>query len=240
VANSKLDILPRFTIRNISPVKDDSVVIEGTFTRPDQIAVGDSGWLFATDSDWPLADVMSKEEHAARLRVMSSSITSPLETGTSLPWLSDRWNARDVAFLMDSTKRWRRVEYHATDMVVFGQKFSGEEIFGNQEAVFPLDDDQRFIEVRSNAWDHDHCLICDVAIGRKVTHGYPRSVIRGRSQFGRNLVVRGLFQPLHQDRRFQLSRLVHLCLTTLEFALPPVPSPLLPDPVPCPLPAAAR
>ena len=43
--------------------------------------------------------------------------------------MRDRWNARDVAFLIDSMKQWRRVGYHATDMVVFAQKFSGEELF---------------------------------------------------------------------------------------------------------------
>ena len=42
------------------------------------------------------------------------------------------------------------------------------EIFGNQEAAFPLDADSRFVETRAGFWDHDHCLICDVAIGRDV------------------------------------------------------------------------
>ena len=37
------------------------------------------------------------------------------------------------------------------------------EIFGSQEAAFPLDADARLVDTRSGFWDHDHCLICDVA-----------------------------------------------------------------------------
>jgi hypothetical protein len=97
-----------------------------------------------------------------------------------------------VAFLLDRTREWQRVKYKATDAVVFAKRvlrceqcgWTGEvgadlrvcpkcssalkevEIFGNREAAFPLDPDARFVETRSGLWDHDHCLICDVAIGR--------------------------------------------------------------------------
>lgn len=176
MANSKLDILPRFTIRNILPgkVDDEDVIVSGEFSSLDTISVGDRGWLFATDTDWPLADVTSLDGAAARLDVVPWSITSPLEIASSLPWLNSYWNARDIAFLIDSTREWRRVAYRSTDAIVFGQKLPGhdKEAVGWQEATVPLAADRRFIEIRHSGWDHDHCLICNVAIGRSVTHGF--------------------------------------------------------------------
>ena len=95
----------------------------------------------------------------------------------------------------------RGVKYEATDAVVFGKRivkcaqcgWTGRietelprcptcaseltvtEIFGNQEAAYPLDADARFVETRSRFWDHDHCLICDAGIGRDVPFGYRES-----------------------------------------------------------------
>src|SRR5260221_8649633 len=53
------------------------------------------------------------------------------------------------------------------------------EIFGNREAAIPLDADARFVETRPRFWDHDHCLICDVAIGRDEPWGYRESSFAG-------------------------------------------------------------
>src|SRR5262249_32206405 len=54
-----------------------------------------------------------------------------------------------------------------------------KEIFGNQEAAFPLKADMRYVETRTGLWDHDHCLICDVAIGRDTHWGYRESSFAG-------------------------------------------------------------
>ena len=220
--NSKLDVLPRFTIRNISPVStpEDNVIVDGTFAPAERIRAGDRGWLFATDTDWPLADVVSLDADAARLDVHGWTITSPLEAGLSLPWLSIYWNARDVAFLMDPSKQWRRVEYQATDAVRFAQKdlkcvrcdrvvdaahptsecpwCGGKlvpyEMFGEEELGGELQSNRRFIEIRRGGWDHDHCLICDAAIGRTVSHGYREASFAG----GRNSVGIWLCEECYQ------------------------------------------
>jgi len=103
--------------------------------------------------------------------------------------------------MLDPTRQWRRVRYEATDAVVFANRtlkcaqcgwtgsiemgldrcpkctrtLTETEIFGNQEAAFPLDAGSRLVETRAGFWDHDHCLICDVAIGRRVPFGYRES-----------------------------------------------------------------
>ena len=105
------------------------------------------------------------------------------------------------AFMLNATRQWRRVKYEASDAIVFANRtlkcaqcgwtgsietaldrcpkcaseLTATEIFGNQEVAFPLDADSRFVETRPRFWDHDHCLICDVAVGRDVPFGYRES-----------------------------------------------------------------
>ena len=197
----RLDVLPRFHVRTIAQANAESMLVSGTFSRPEQIAVDDRGWLFVSETESTIADVVSVDGTGASLDVPNWSITGHVHEGAVLPWLDGRWQARDLAFLLDATRQWRRVKYEATDAVVFATRtlkcaqcgwtgsiettvdqcpkcssgLTETEIFGNQEVAFPLDAGSRFVETRARFWDHDHCLICDVAIGRKVPFGYRES-----------------------------------------------------------------
>jgi len=197
----RLDILPRFHVRTVAPLTAETMLVSGIFSRPDQIAVDDRGWLFVSETESSIADVLSLDNGSARLDVPNWSMTRHLHESAVLPWLDCRWQARDLAFMLDENRQWRRVKYEATDAVVFAKRilkcaqcgWTGSietelprcpkcaseltvtEIFGNQEAAYPLDADARFVETRSRFWDHDHCLICDAAIGRDVPFGYRES-----------------------------------------------------------------
>ena len=169
--DSRLDILPKFQIRAISPGAETTLVT-GTFTRAECVAIEDRGWLFVSETESSIADILTLESKLAGLAVPNWSM---------------------VAFLLDGTREWQRIKYEATDAVVFAKKtlrctecgWTGDvsgtplqgcpkcssklkevEIFGNREAAFPLDVNARFVEIRTGLWDHDHCLICDLAIGR--------------------------------------------------------------------------
>jgi hypothetical protein len=39
----------------------------------------------------------------------------------------------------------------------------------------PIDADARFVETRTGFWNHDHCLICELGIGRDEPWGYRES-----------------------------------------------------------------
>ena len=145
------------------------------------------------------------DNDAADLDVPNWSMTGHVHHGAVFPWLDSRWQARDLAFLLDATRHWRRVKYEATDAVVFAQRtlkctqcgWTGDiesdltrcptcaseliptEIFGHREAAFPLDANSRLVETRAGVWDHDHCLICDVPIGRDVSFGCRESSFAG-------------------------------------------------------------
>jgi hypothetical protein len=201
ILDPRLDVLPRFHVRTIAQAKAASALVSGTFSRPEQIAVDDRGWLYVSESESTIADVVSVDGTGASLDVPNWSMTGHIHEGAVLPWLHGRWQARDLAFMLDTTRQWRRVRYEPTDAVVFANwtlncvrcgwtgsietgvdhcpKCSGglteTEILGNQEAAFPLNTGSRLVETRAGFWDHDHCLICDVAIGRSVPFGYRES-----------------------------------------------------------------
>src|SRR5436309_489031 len=198
--DSRLTVLPQFQIRSIRPGNENALVT-GAFSRVERIAVNDRGWLFVSDAESSIADIVALDGRNANLDVPNWSMSDRLHEGATLPWLNSRWQARDVAFLLDRTKKWERVEYEATDAVVFAKKVlrcgqcgwtgsSGSqlhvcpkrsndlkevEVFGNQEAAFPLDPEARFVETRNGFCDHDHCLICGVSIGRETPSVYRES-----------------------------------------------------------------
>jgi hypothetical protein len=201
ILDPRLDVLPRFHVRTIAPAKAESILVSGTFGRPEQVSVDNRGWLFVSETESTIADVISVDGSGAGLDVPRWSMTEHVHEGAVLPWLDGRWQARDLAFMLDATKEWRRAKYQAADAVVFANRtlkcaqcgwigsietgldrcpkctsgLTETEIFGNQEAAFPLDAGSRSVETRAGFWDHDHCLICDVAIGRHEPFGYRES-----------------------------------------------------------------
>lgn len=201
----RLDILPRFQVSEIRP-GTETTLVTGIFSRPEYVAIEDRGWLFVSETESSIADIITLDDDAAGLDVPNWSMTDHLHEGAVLPWLDSRWQARDLAFLLDETREWQRVKYRATDAVGFAKKtlrcvqcgWTGSatgtdlqtcpkcssqlkevEIFGNREAAFPLDGDARFVEIRTGLWDHDHCLICDLAIGRDAPWGHRESSFAG-------------------------------------------------------------
>ena len=199
-ADPRLEILPQFQVQAIDRGAETALVT-GTFSRVEGVAIDARAWLFVSGSESSIADVVTLQGQLAGLDVPNWSMTDHVHIGATLPWLDSRWQARDVAFLLDGTKKWQRVKYQATDAVVFAKKvlrcgncgWTGNtgsqthicpqclndltevEIFGNQEAALPLDADARLVETRTGFWEHYHCVICDVAIGREAPWGYRES-----------------------------------------------------------------
>ena len=200
----RLDILPQFQIRAIG-LETEAALITGIFSRVHGIAVDDRGWLFVSEMESSIADIVMLDGNVAVLDVPDWALTRHVCEGATLPWLDAYWQAGDVAFLLDGTKDWRRVRYQATDAIVFAKKtilcptcgwtcsgaaplmpcrkcssaLEEREIFGDQEAFFPLEAGERFVETRTGFWDHDHCLICDFSIGRERSWGYREAAFAG-------------------------------------------------------------
>src|SRR5262245_6324414 len=120
-ADPRLEILSQFQVQAISR-GPDTVLITGTFSRVEGIALHTRGWLFVSEGESSIADVVTLEGELAGLDVPNWSMTDHAHEGAILPWLDSRWQARDLAFLLDTTKQWQRVNYEATDAVVFAKK----------------------------------------------------------------------------------------------------------------------
>ena len=104
---SGLEILPQFQIRVIS-LGPQTALVTGTFSRVDGIAVDHRGWLFVSESESSIADIVTLEGNVADLDVPNWSMADHLHEGATLPWLDSRWQARDLAFLLDQTTEWQR------------------------------------------------------------------------------------------------------------------------------------
>jgi hypothetical protein len=208
IQDSRLAALTQFTVWGLK-LEAEIALVDGSFNR-EGLEAGSRGWLFVSETESSLADIVTLEGTDARLDVPNWSMTRHVRVDAILPWLNVRWQPHEVATLLDETSQWRRVEYRATDALVFAKatlqcsrcgwtatadlnlpscQCGGElqmvEIFGNKEACFPLEPDERFVEIRAGSWDHEHCLICYAAVGRETSTGYRESsVAEGPNSLG--------------------------------------------------------
>jgi len=184
-----LGVLPKFQVRSIAPGRDTTLV-DGVFGETKAVRAGDPGWLFVSELESSIGEILTLERDHATIDVPNWAMTHHVHVGAELPWLHGYWQARDLAFLIDESKIWRRVKYRPSDAVVFAMSITSctqcgwtgtgdtdlrlcphcsgqltqEEIFGNQEATFSLESDKRLVETRVGFWDHEHCLICNFRI----------------------------------------------------------------------------
>ena len=117
----RLDVLPTFQITAISS-EAETTLVTGIFSRPECVAVEDRGWLFVSETESSIADIITLDDAAAGLDIPNWSMTRHVQEAAVLPWLDAHWQARDLAFLLDDTKEWRRVEYRPTDAIVFAKR----------------------------------------------------------------------------------------------------------------------
>lgn len=104
--DSRLDVLPTFHVRAISR-RTETTLVTGMFSRPDQVAVEDRGWLFVSETESSIADVVTLNSDGAVLDVPNWSMTDHVHEDAVLPWLDGWWQARDIAFLLDESREWR-------------------------------------------------------------------------------------------------------------------------------------
>jgi hypothetical protein len=172
----------------------------------DGIAVGDRAWLFVSEEESSIADILTMDGDAAELDVPNWAMTRHVHEAAVFPWLYDRWQARDIALLLDRTKTWRCVTFQPTDADFLIRRIRRCAACGltvglnttpwstcpkcpgtlqevdvrvMRETGFPPEADEHLVEIRTGGWDHEHCLICESAIGQDVPRGYRESSFAG-------------------------------------------------------------
>ena len=93
--------LPRFHVRTVAPQTAETMLVSGSFTRPEHVSLDDRGWPFVSETESTIADVVSADRAGAGLDVPNWSMTRHVHEAAVLPWLDCRWHARDLAFLLD-------------------------------------------------------------------------------------------------------------------------------------------
>ena len=73
----RLDALPRFHVRTVAPRTAETMLVSGSFTRPEHISLDDRGWLFVSEDESTIADVVSVDSAGAGLDVPNWSMTRP-------------------------------------------------------------------------------------------------------------------------------------------------------------------
>ncbi len=81
----RLDVLPRFHVHTIAKANAESTLVSGTLSRPEQIAVGDRAWLFVSETESTIADVVSVDGTGASLEVPNWSMIGHVHQGALAP-----------------------------------------------------------------------------------------------------------------------------------------------------------
>jgi sugar lactone lactonase YvrE len=68
----RLDILPQFQIRAIN-LGTETTLVTGTFSRAEGIAIDDRGWLFVSETESSIADIVTLAGDAPGLSLARDS-----------------------------------------------------------------------------------------------------------------------------------------------------------------------
>jgi hypothetical protein len=165
---TRLEDLPALVVRRIVPGEVPRV--SGTFTHLRSVELGRS-WLY--DRNEPLIGDLVELDPRTREAVFEAPFWtpgSPIQAGTSAPWLNAYFQAWHVSAILDSAADWRRVRFEPVDAQHF---VSAEGIGGLIKAGAPLPDGAEATRIEPRGWDHEHCSLCMERIGRSGTeYGY--------------------------------------------------------------------
>jgi hypothetical protein len=66
--DARLDLLPKFQIRPVS-AGSETTLVTGILNRPECVAVDDRGWLFVSETESSMADIVTLSSDGAGLDV---------------------------------------------------------------------------------------------------------------------------------------------------------------------------
>jgi hypothetical protein len=156
-----LEELPAFQVLQITNADDPELV--GVFTHLKGVRAGRS-WLYAGDADSLIGDLVEVDEATRRARFTAPfwSRSSPIQVGSVVPWLDGYWQAYHLTMILDPEAAWRRTEFTASP----AQHFRQGDVHGWTKAGHKLPDDAVPTSVDELGWDHEHCELCQLKIGR--------------------------------------------------------------------------
>ena len=105
---------------------------------------------------------LDREHSTAVFEAPFWSDDSPIQVGSTVPWIDGRWQAYHLKMIVDPDAVWKRVRFIPSDAQHFRQGL----VHGWSKAGTPLAGDQVPTHIVADGWDHEECVICDTHIGR--------------------------------------------------------------------------
>lgn len=163
----KLEELPQLSVATIEGTVY-SLVLKGRFSRPHFVHKGDC-WLRMPDGFPFYATVVDLDTATGHATLGSNDELRPqLVPRRAFPWFDAYWGSNQVNIILDPEHTWSETIFQASDAY---ERAAPDTALGTQrvaldgrtwrEALGAPAPGERLVK---SGWDHEHCLICFVAI----------------------------------------------------------------------------
>ena len=157
----KLQDLPQFDIRSVTP-SPDGAILSGRIVPLAGVRPGRS-WLYAGAGSL-IGDLsLGATDGSATFVAPFWTLSGPGQVGDRLPWIDGYWQAAQIMMILDPTVRWSLTHFLPSP----AQYFKLGKVTGSQQVGGPLPADASPLHIDPVGWDHEHCELC----GDKIGHG---------------------------------------------------------------------
>ncbi len=154
-ASLKLSELPTMLVEKIEP-EGEILRVFGRFDRLEGVRNGGCFRVNRGDYIWANLVVLDRSACSVLATNERDRDLVRLGVGQRYVWFDDYWQAPFVEAIADEAVVWRKFVFEPSD----GRYFRQGEVIGWQEIGGPLPEGAIDLGVKSGAWDHEHCDLC--------------------------------------------------------------------------------
>ena len=161
----KLADLPQFLITGIER-SETNIQFMGKINVPS--AYSGDAWLYrsGTTSIIGTLIVNNSDGGSDTFNASREYLIDEPTIGQRLPVIEARWDARQVAMIVNEDNLWKHVHFKPSDAINFKSPEVSEGWIATQKAEnTEIPPGSKFIGVVPNGWDHEHCDLCWKKIG---------------------------------------------------------------------------
>jgi hypothetical protein len=153
--------LPGFRVLAIELLSEPR--LSGEFNHLRSVREGRS-WLYAGNEHSLIGDLVALEHTSKQASFIAPfwEPESPIQVGSTVPWLDGYWQAYDITMIVGANARWQRVEFAASD----AQHFNLNTAHGWAKVDQELPEGAQPTHIQPAGWDHEHCELCNARIGK--------------------------------------------------------------------------
>ena len=134
----------------------DGLRLYGRFDRLEGVREAGYFRLARLSYAWAHLRFIETEPTAVEFTDARDPDVSKLRVGERYTWLDDYWQAPLVEAIADESTSWSLRTFRASD----AQYFRQGDVIGWQPVDQALPEGVEALEIKSGAWDHEHCDLC--------------------------------------------------------------------------------